>query len=76
MFGHKKPKTAEVEQPERLHYTKYYEHDGALRAYANRAMVLACSMSLLAFFLWLLPYTCACSRQPSFAFTPMVSPRS
>ena len=48
MFGHKKPKTAEVEQPERLHYTKYYEHDGALRAYANRAMVLACSMSLLA----------------------------
>ena len=49
MFGHKKPKTEEVEQPERLHYTKYYEHDGALRAYANRAMVLACSMSLLAF---------------------------
>ena len=48
MFGHKKPKTAEVERPERLHYTKYYEHDGALRAYANRAMVLACSMSLLA----------------------------
>ena len=43
MFGHKKPKTAEVEQPERLHYTKYYEHDGALRAYANRAMVLAVS---------------------------------
>ena len=48
MFGHKKPKTEEVERPERLHYTKYYEHDGALRAYANRAMVLACSMSLLA----------------------------
>lgn len=48
MFGLKKPKTAEVKQPERLHYTKYYEHDGALRAYANRAMVLACSMSLLA----------------------------
>ena len=49
MFGQKKPKTEEMEQPERLHYTKYYEHDGALRAYANRAMVLACSMSLLAF---------------------------
>ena len=48
MFGHKKPKTEEVERPERLHYTKYYEHDGALRAYSNRAMVLACSMSLLA----------------------------
>jgi hypothetical protein len=27
--------------PERLQYTKYYEHDGMLRAYANRAMVLA-----------------------------------
>ena len=48
MFGQKKPKTEEVERPERLHYTKYYEHDGALRAYSNRAMVLACSMSLLA----------------------------
>lgn len=28
-------------QPEKLRYTRYYEHDGALRAYANRAMVLA-----------------------------------
>jgi hypothetical protein len=27
--------------PERLQYTKYYEHDGMLRAYANRAMVMA-----------------------------------
>jgi hypothetical protein len=27
--------------PEKLRYTRYYEHDGALRAYANRAMVLA-----------------------------------
>src|SRR5438309_11464359 len=27
--------------PERLRYSHYYEHDGALRAYANRAMVLA-----------------------------------
>lgn len=27
--------------PERLHYSRYYEHDGALRAYANRAMLLA-----------------------------------
>lgn len=26
---------------ERLQYTKYYEHDGMLRAYANRAMVMA-----------------------------------
>jgi hypothetical protein len=27
--------------PEKLSYGRYYEHDGALRAYANRAMVLA-----------------------------------
>ncbi|HKD78874.1 MAG TPA: VirB8/TrbF family protein [Candidatus Angelobacter sp.] len=27
--------------PEKLEYSRYYEHDGALRAYANRAMVLA-----------------------------------
>jgi hypothetical protein len=27
--------------PEKLRYTRYYEHDGALQAYANRAMVLA-----------------------------------
>ena len=29
------------EAPEKLHYSRYYEHDGALRAYANRAMLLA-----------------------------------
>jgi len=27
--------------PEKLQYSRYYEHDGALRAYANRAMLLA-----------------------------------
>lgn len=27
--------------PEKTLYSKYYEHDGALRAYANRSMVLA-----------------------------------
>jgi len=27
--------------PEKMQYTKYYEHDGMLRAYANRAMVMA-----------------------------------
>jgi hypothetical protein len=27
--------------PEKLGYSRYYEHDGVLRAYANRAMVLA-----------------------------------
>jgi hypothetical protein len=34
--------------PERLQYTKYYEHDGMLRAYANRAMVLAIVFALIA----------------------------
>lgn len=29
------------ELPEITRYTKYYEHDGTLRAYANRAMLLA-----------------------------------
>lgn len=39
MFS-KKPKTTE-ELPEKLRYTKYYEHDGQLRAYANRSMLMA-----------------------------------
>ena len=34
--------------PEKVRYTKYYEHDGALRAYANRAMVLAGLFALIA----------------------------
>jgi hypothetical protein len=29
------------ETPEKLRYSRYYEHDGTLRAYANRAMALA-----------------------------------
>jgi hypothetical protein len=33
--------TSKADLPERLQYTKYYEHDGLLRAYANRAMVMA-----------------------------------
>lgn len=32
---------AKERAPEKLRYSRYYEHDGALRAYANRAMVLA-----------------------------------
>src|SRR5215469_8791398 len=32
---------SEADPPEKLRYSHYYEHDGALRAYANRAMVLA-----------------------------------
>src|SRR5437867_12268457 len=34
--------------PERMQYTKYYEHDGMLRAYANRAMVLAMVFAVIA----------------------------
>jgi hypothetical protein len=39
-----KQDTAQAEhkqQNDKLRHSKYYEHDGALRAYANRAMVLA-----------------------------------
>jgi type IV secretory pathway TrbF-like protein len=34
--------------PEIMRYTKYYEHDGMLRAYANRAMWLAMIFGVLA----------------------------
>ena len=34
--------------PERIQYTKYYEHDGMLRAYANRSMTLAMIFGVLA----------------------------
>ena len=34
--------------PEMARYTKYYEHDGMLRAYANRAMLLAVIFGVLA----------------------------
>ena len=36
------------ELPEVTRYTKYYEHDGMLRAYANRAMLLAIILGVLA----------------------------
>jgi hypothetical protein len=35
--------------PEITRYTKYYEHDGMLRAYANRAMFLAVLFGVIAF---------------------------
>jgi hypothetical protein len=38
---HEPNKTAQEKPPEKLRYMRYYEHDGALRAYANRAMLLA-----------------------------------
>jgi hypothetical protein len=34
--------------PEKVRYSRYYEHDGALRAYANRAMVLAFASAVIA----------------------------
>lgn len=37
----KRNKKQDGELPEKLRYSRYYEHDGALRAYANRAMLLA-----------------------------------
>lgn len=37
----KSNKEQQGELPEKLRYSRYYEHDGALRAYANRAMLLA-----------------------------------
>ena len=36
-----KKQRARSRASEKLSYSRYYEHDGALRAYANRAMVLA-----------------------------------
>jgi type IV secretory pathway TrbF-like protein len=42
----KRPERTDL--PERLQYTKYYEHDGILRAYANRAMVLALLFAVIA----------------------------
>src|SRR5438128_12276327 len=43
-----KSKVKRTDFPERLQYTKYYEHDGMLRAYANRAMVLAMLFAVIA----------------------------
>jgi len=37
----KKNKAQRSELEEKVSYSRYYEHDGALRAYANRAMLLA-----------------------------------
>ena len=48
MFFKRKQTRAE-QLPEKLHYTKYYEHDGQLRAYANRSMVMAALFGVIAF---------------------------
>ncbi len=36
------------ETPEVASFTRYYEHDGMLRAYANRAMFLAILFAVIA----------------------------
>ena len=41
MWLKKRDSKEKKEAPEKLRYGRYYEHDGALRAYANRAMLLA-----------------------------------
>src|SRR5262249_41580341 len=41
-------RSARTDLPERVQYTKYYEHDGMLRAYANRSMVLAILFAVIA----------------------------
>jgi hypothetical protein len=41
MWLKRKKSIEENDAPEKLRYSRYYEHDGALRAYANRAMALA-----------------------------------
>ena len=43
----KKPQT-QREAPEIASFTRYYEHDGMLRAYANRAMFLAILFAVIA----------------------------
>jgi hypothetical protein len=37
------------DMPEIVRYTRYYEHDGMLRAYANRAMFLAILFAIITF---------------------------
>lgn len=41
MFKHRKYVETDQSVPEQARYTKYYEHDGQLRAYANRSMLMA-----------------------------------
>jgi len=40
--------TERQNMPDKIRYTRYYEHDGMLRAYANRSMVLAMVFAAIA----------------------------
>ena len=42
-------KNESITAPDAVRFTKYYEHDGMLRAYANRAMFLAILFGVIAF---------------------------
>ena len=48
MIFRKRP-DAKEEPLDQLRYTKYYEHDGQLRAYANRSMLMAGLFGVIAF---------------------------
>jgi hypothetical protein len=47
MSGKRIP-SCEAAKPERVMYTRYYEHDGMLRAYANRSMAMAILFGVIA----------------------------
>src|SRR5215472_13166146 len=50
MFSFKKRNVASPEAvSEKVGYTRYYEHDGQLRAYANRSMLMAGLFGVIAF---------------------------
>src|SRR5438132_9368213 len=48
MFSRNKKPVSEP-APEKVGYTKYYEYDGQLRAYANRSMLMAGLFGVIAF---------------------------
>ena len=48
MFSRNKKPVSEP-APEKVLYTRYYEHDGQLRAYANRSMLMAGLFGVIAF---------------------------
>src|SRR5436853_5056669 len=49
MFNPRKNVDTSQSAPEQTRYTKYYEHDGQLRAYANRSMLMAGLFGVIAF---------------------------
>lgn len=49
MFRRGASSSGSIPIPEVARYTKYYEHDGQLRAYANRSMIMAGLFGVIAF---------------------------